>query len=483
VSRNIRYRWASFLIAVCLYGDAGSLFAQTPNDYGAGGMPSSANPTMQRYGDNYGVVPETPYNPETTSRPANWVGAPASNENAPPIVQGDRNPQRQPEYPTTGASGGWIPNNGSQGIPNQILNQTEAPQLTPGTTILARVGSEAIYASEVTPLVDRWLNEIKSKMKPEEVEMARSEFEMRREMSIKQVLKMSIESRLYYQDVKRDLPPEAMGGVEKQLTVEFERSEIPKLMKQEKVATYKDLESKLNAISSSIALEKKKFIRNQLVGEWIRRQIKPDEMPTVTEMVQYYEKHKPDFTTPAKVRWEEMKVDKSKYATKQEALAAIAQLGNRVLVAREPFSEVAKQSSDGFTSQDGGVRDWATQDSLADKEIEKALFSPSLPVGQLSQIIETSNEYCILRIIERVDAKTEDFLTAQDKIRDLIKKERIERQKREYLERLAKRTPIWTIYDGDGNNRPLSDRLTDEQDRPKGVGTEMLGRSQYGNLR
>jgi hypothetical protein len=467
------------LLAEFLFGDAGSLFAQIPNDYGASGTPSASNSTMQQYG----VVPKAPYNPETTSRPGNWVGAaPTNDHNAPPIVQGDRNPQPQQNYPTTGAPDGWGSNGGSQAIPNQILNQTEAPQLNPGTVKLGQVGSEGIYACEVTPVVDRYLNSIKAKLKPEEIAMAQAEFEMQRELLIKKSLKSEIESRLYFQDVKRDLPPEAMVGVEKQLTAQFERTEIPKLMKQENVTTYRDLETKLNAGSSSIAIEKKKFFRSQLIGEWVRRQIKPDEMPTVTEMTRYYEKHKADFTTPAKAHWEELKVNKSKYDTKEEAQAVIAQLGNRILVGREPFAEVAKQSSDGFTASEGGVRDWATQGSLADKELDKAVFSPNLPVGQLSQIIETPNDYCIIRVIERVDTKTEDFLTAQDKIRELIKKERIDRQFREYLERLSSRTPIWTIYDGYGNNRPLSERLSEEQDRTKG-GTEMLGKSQYGTRR
>ena len=34
---------------------------------------------------------------------------------------------------------------------------------------------------------------------------------------------------------------------------------------------------------------------------------------------------------------------------------------------------------------------------------------------------------------------------------------------REYLERLEKRTPIWTIYDGTGGDLPLAERLNEKQ--------------------
>jgi hypothetical protein len=304
---------------------------------------------------------------------------------------------------------------------------------------------------------------------------------MSREQNIRKALKAQIETKLYFQDVKRDIPPEGMINVEKQLTVQFEKTELPKLMKQEGVTSARDLEKKLNSRCSSIAQEKKRFFRTLLVNEWMRKQIKPDELPTVTQMVHYYEAHKldTDFTTPAKVRWEELTVNKSKYSNNAEALAAISQLGNRVLVNKEPFDAVAKDASDGFTAMKGGFRDWAAKGSLTDKEIEKALFSSSLPVGQLSQIIETPQDYNIVRVIERVDQKTEDFHSAQDKIRTLIKNERIERQFHEYLDRLEKRTPIWTVYDGNGDGKPLSERLNEDKSPLKtpGANGEMLGRA------
>jgi parvulin-like peptidyl-prolyl isomerase len=265
---------------------------------------------------------------------------------------------------------------------------------------------------------------------------------------------------LIFQDVKRDIPAEGMAGVNKQLSGLFEKNELPKLMKRENANNYQELEHKLHAYGSSVAQEKKAFIEKSLVGEWVRRQIKPDEVPTVTEMTRYYESHKADFTTSAKARWEEIAVSKSKYATKEEAFAAIAQLGNQVL-AGAPFAEVAKQGSDGFTAAKGGVRDWISKGSLTDKEIEEAVFG--LPVGQLSQIIETNTDFNIIRVLERVDRKTEEFLTAQEKIVKKIKEERTERQLREYLERLEKRTPIWTIYDGNGDNLALADRLNEKQ--------------------
>ena len=354
-----------------------------------------------------------------------------------------------------------------QGYPSTDQPGTPSPllgaQLNLSTLALGRVGSEGIFASEITPPVDHYLNDFKSKMTPEEFELHRQEFEMQREILIKRSLKSHIESKLIYQDAKRNIPSEAMASVDRQLGEAFEKSEIPKLMTREGVTTTKELDKKLKTFGSSIAQEKKAFMEKSLAGEWLRQKIKPDEVPTVTEMTHYYETHKADFTTAAKARWEELTVTKAKYANNDEALAAIAQLGNRVFVGGEPFAEVAKQGSDGFTAAKGGLRDWVAKGSLADKEIDAAVFG--LPVGALSQIIETKQDYNIIRVLERVEEKTEDFRTAQAEISKKVKEERTDRQSREYLESLEKRTPIWTIYDGTGNDLSLAERLNEKQQR------------------
>ncbi len=148
-------------------------------------------------------------------------------------------------------------------VPKEMLNLTGAPRLIPGTVVMARVGSEAIFASEIIPPIDRYLSEFKAKISPEEFDLQREEFEKQRELLIIKSLKSHIESKLIYQDVKRDIPPEGMAGVDRQLSGLFEKSEIPKLMKRENVTTTKELEQKLKTLGSSISQEKKAFIEKR----------------------------------------------------------------------------------------------------------------------------------------------------------------------------------------------------------------------------
>jgi hypothetical protein len=257
-----------------------------------------------------------------------------------------------------------------------------------------------------------------------------------------------------------------MAIIGKKLEAEFDKSELPKMMKREGVATTKELDEKLKKAGSSLSWERKIFVDKTLVQQWLHQQIKRDEEITYDQMIRYYNAHLKDFTTPAKAKWEELTVTKANYPSKEAAYEAIAQMGNQVQ-AGAPLAEVAKQRSDGFTAQNGGFRDWASKGSLTDVEIDSAIFgtpeAPGLPVGQLSQIIETRQDYNIIRVLERADQKTEEFLVAQGDIRKKILDERTLKQIRDYLDGLERRTPIWTIYDGTGGNLKLADRLNEQR--------------------
>jgi hypothetical protein len=510
---------AGTILAIFSLSSYGQNFVNS-GDNGGGVMPMSplSNDSVPLYGERNNVVPGPPAQPKAASRPASWVGgtAPATTPSNGIISQVPQNPQsaqyadqgqysQQGQYPQTGI---YPPNDPNQqpplydqsnpqtlppgmpanpptgqlswGTPGQPNVGTQPPPATPpddkqliqATVILARVGSEGIYAYEVATPVDQYfaqlLEQIKDKASPQELEMNREAMMAQRDSYIKQSLKSAIESKLIYQDAKRQIPAEGMAIIEKKLALEFDKSELPKLLKREEVSTTKELDQKLKLKSSSLSLERKKFNDKTLVQQWLHQQIKRDEEITYDQMIRYYNAHLKDFTTQAKVRWEELTVTKANYPSTEEAFNAIAEMGNQIL-AGAPFAEIAKQRSDGFTAQKGGVRDWASKGSLTDTEINAALFGtddqPGLPAGQMSQIIETRREYTILRVIERVDQKTTEFLIAQSEIKKKILDERTQKQVRDYLAGLERRTPIWTIYDGNGGNLKLAERLNDKQQR------------------
>ncbi len=367
------------------------------------------------------AVPQPPVQPPVSSRPAAWPGGPA--------------PAPSTATPQAGAL---------------------APlgKITPcdGTRIIARVGSEAIFEGDLAGTVNGLIEAHKSEIPP-------SQLDAQREMLMKKLLDSAIEAKLVYQDAKRAIPTEALSNVEKQLVKQFDEVELERKMKLAGVATVHEYDLKLRSLGTSLERERRAFIEQTLAHEWIRQQVKRDgDPPTYDQMVAYYHRHQDEFTTPARVQWEELmaRYPSSKYPTRDAAHDAVAQMGNQIL-AGKPFAEAARAGSDGATAADGGVRAWTSQGSLAAEELDRALFT--LPVGQMSPIIATQNGFHIVRVTAREDAFVTPFLEAQVEIKDKIEKERSQRQFREYMAKLQTRTPVWTVFENQSGQLQLSNRF------------------------
>ncbi|GAG70400.1 unnamed protein product [marine sediment metagenome] len=129
-------------------------------------------------------------------------------------------------------------------------------------------------------------------------------------------------------------------------------------------------------------------------------------------------------------------------------------MGNDVLNGRS-FAEVAKESSEGPTAYNGGLYEWTTRGSLVSKVIDNAIFS--LPVGELSAILDDQQALHIVRVLERTDAGRTPFIEAQVAIRMELRRQQQDHSRTEYLDRLKNRTPIWTVFDDKQKNTRLAE--------------------------
>ncbi|MEE2826952.1 MAG: peptidyl-prolyl cis-trans isomerase, partial [Planctomycetota bacterium] len=91
-------------------------------------------------------------------------------------------------------------------------------------------------------------------------------------------------------------------------------------------------------------------------------------------------------------------------------------------------------------SSEGGIHDWTNRGSLVSKELDEAIFT--LPIGVLSDVIETSRGFHIVRVIERTDAGTKAFRDAQVGIREKLVAERQAKTVQEHMKKLRKEIPI-----------------------------------------
>ncbi len=360
-------------------------------------------------------------------------------------------------------------------------------QLCESAQILARVGNDVILASDVLAGIDEMMARAKGRIPPEKVAEQRAmvvqevtagihELSMHyndpdpaKAMSpshsglIMQLLQQQINVKLIFQDFRKTVPKENLPAIEENIKRHFDETQLKVLMKREDVVSLADLENALRAKGSSLEREKRVFMEQVVAQQWVEQQVKKDkgdkeEEVTHEEMLAWYQAHLKDFEHPAKARWEELMVSFTRHPNRDEAYAAVAAMGNRVL-AGASLTDVARSASEGPTARQGGQRDWTHKDSLTSENLNQAIFN--LPVGQLSQILESSSGFHIVRVAERQELFRTSFLDAQKEIKENIKKERTEKRYQKFVDELRKKYPVWTIFD----NALQQPKNPDDEDR------------------
>jgi len=316
-------------------------------------------------------------------------------------------------------------------------------------TLLARVGSDVILAGELLGAANEILEEMRDRIPP-------GEEERYKQMIMKQLLRRRLEAKLIYQDAARSIPPESLNRFREELGKEFEEREVPRRLKSLGLSSRQQLEQQLQSLGSSLEQEKVAFIESVIARQWLQQQRgeKPKQVTAVDpeELLEYYRTHLAEFERPGKVLWEQLMIRKRPDRSEAQSRDLLAALGNRVL-SGEPFADVARNGSEGPTAAQGGIREWTVQGSLRSRVLEEALFR--LPVGQLSPILEDESGFHIVRVRRREDARRIPFEEAQPEIREKLQEQREKEKIVEYLDKLRREIPVWTIYDpsprpGDG---------------------------------
>ena len=120
------------------------------------------------------------------------------------------------------------------------------------------------------------------------------------------------------------------------------------------------------------------------------------------------------------------------------SLGGVGQYGQRG-PARAPLKAVAQRQSQGIDATEGGYHDWTSRGSLASETLDQAIFT--LPVGRLSERLEDSEGFHIVRVIERTEAGRVPFEQAQVDIKETLRKEHIKSQVTAYVAKLEAGNP------------------------------------------
>jgi len=304
--------------------------------------------------------------------------------------------------------------------------------------IVAVVGNQIILAGDLLWRVDKYLAEYQDKMSPEMIKQQRQRL-------LPTLLPREIENKLAYVDFLRTIPADKVDEIRQRIYDEYDRSQLPGLLEEEEVRTAAELDQKLRSLGSSLSLRKRQFAEMVMAREAIRGHVNVDnEEVSHEQLLAYYRDHEADFAFAARARWEHLMVRFDEFPDRAAAKLALGEMGNQVLRGA-PLEAVAKRSSHAPDANSGGLHDWTEPGALVYQQVDQALFT--LPIGQLSRIIESDQGYHIVRVVERHDAGRVSFVEAQVKIKEEILDQRRQKQVEAYLARLRKETPVWTAFE------------------------------------
>ncbi len=310
-----------------------------------------------------------------------------------------------------------------------------------GAEIIAWVGPEVILASDVLPDANRHLQKVleRAPQPPPADEVERA-----RKMYMSKFLEHVIETKLVIVEGRRTLPKDAWGKIEKQFNDQFDKEYLKKMIDSEECRSRTELDMKLRKSGSSLEALRRQAMENSFAQHWLDEKIKDDHEITHEEMHAYYRAHLAAYETPARARWEHIMARFDKFDSKEAAWLAIAAWGREVQ-AGTPFAEVAQAHSQDISASDGGVHTWTNKDALVSQVLDEAIFT--LPVGQLSQILEDKRGFHIIRVVERNDLTVTPFTDTQAEIKKKIRDERMSDKRQEYKSKLRQKIPVWNIFE------------------------------------
>ena len=127
---------------------------------------------------------------------------------------------------------------------------------TPDDHIVARVGSEAILVSDIKAFLQQMV-ELKGggEIKPDQLEAVFQE-------SARPILKHLVEMKLVSNDAIHTIPAEGLKKIQANINDDFDKKQLPEMMKRSKAATRRELEAQLRKTGRSLEWERTRVLRD-----------------------------------------------------------------------------------------------------------------------------------------------------------------------------------------------------------------------------
>ena len=296
----------------------------------------------------------------------------------------------------------------------------DGPVITAIDGYAARVGSEIITYGEIRESVAPFMQQLFQRYQGEELalQIQKAHLEAR---------EVQIEEALLREEAKRlglRLPERVID------------EEVDRMIRER-------FENDLAQLSRALASQRMTFdewreeIRGQItVRVYYSREVVRRAKVSSEAVRAAYRENKEDYFIPFKVKFRAILINKGTSDADREVKEQQAREVLQKLQDGADFAEVAREVSEGIRAEQGGAFPWSDLEDIR-KELCPALVAVS--AGKISDLIETDEEFYIVKVEER---RTEGHVPFED-VKEQLEKEELARDQsrvhRELINRLSKR--------------------------------------------
>jgi len=189
--------------------------------------------------------------------------------------------------------------------------------------------------------------------------------------------------------------------------------------------------------------EWKEQVYNSLIVTYMRR-LKVDDKLKISPNAarDVYNENLDQFKVPGQVKLRMIVVGKAPPGPDAEQKRQLIVGAAKRLAADEDFAEVARSVSEGSKAEQGGEWDWIETKMLRPELVKPATLLQS---GEMSRIVETKEEFYILKVEGRKDEKVAPFETVQAEIESGLRQKEIKTLYDAWIDRLEDGASV-TIY-------------------------------------
>jgi parvulin-like peptidyl-prolyl isomerase len=303
----------------------------------------------------------------------------------------------------------------------------------PAAQILATVNNEPILREEVEAAAGRELANVRSSADRAEL--------------LKKTLDALIDREILIQELDHLLSRQGPQGakilerIKQDASKEFEHSYLNPMYRQLHVSGYEELDHLFREHGQSLDLTRRLWERNWVAQNYLRQKIFPRLDPWIGHMqiAEYFDSHPEEFQFADSVDWQDLFVDSQTHGSSAAARTFAEVLATR-LRRGEDFAALAKQYNTGDSALRNHEGVGHRRGEIRPPQAEPVLFR--MKDGEIA-VVEIASGCHVIRLVHRTFAGPMPFDDkVQKQIRDKLRVEAAEREKKHFLNDLRRKAVI-----------------------------------------